>query len=209
MSDSQIELPIGGWTPFTTIDYPGHLAAVIYCQGCPWRCSYCHNGKLRPFVPGEISWADVRKKLEARQGWIEAVVFSGGEPTAHPQLTTAMDDVHSLGFKVGLHTAGIYPAGLEKVLPHVDWVGMDVKAPFGPKYEAITGVKASEHLAFESLLILIASKKPFQLRTTMDPDHLTAADLLEIDRVLDGWGVPPTVNQRMRTAEEVGRKFEL
>lgn len=45
---SDIVLQVGGITPFTTIDFPGRLAAVIFCQGCPWRCQYCHNRHLLP-----------------------------------------------------------------------------------------------------------------------------------------------------------------
>ncbi len=154
-----------------------------------------------------MRWAEILQKLRLQKGFVEAVVFSGGEPTAHPGLADAMDEVRALGYRVGLHTAGIYPDALQGVLPHVDWVGMDIKAPFGPKYEAITGIEAAEHQAFESLLILLSSRKPFQLRTTMDPRFLTADDLLEINRMLGDWGVPPVVDQCVRCANELGYDF--
>src|SRR5450759_6030856 len=43
-------LCIGGLTPLSLSDWPGQLAAVVFCQGCPWRCGYCHNPHLIPPV---------------------------------------------------------------------------------------------------------------------------------------------------------------
>ena len=73
-------LRVGGLTPLSTTDYPGELAAVVFCQGCPWRCGYCHNPHLLS-VRGasEIAWVDVLAFLRRRQGLLDAVVFSGGE----------------------------------------------------------------------------------------------------------------------------------
>ena len=87
-------LRVGGLTRLSASDYPGKLAAVVFCQGCAWRCSYCHNRGLLPFrkspFPGEIAWAEVLAFLEKRRGLLDAVVFSGGEPTMQPGLAAAM-----------------------------------------------------------------------------------------------------------------------
>ncbi|MBI3069525.1 MAG: 4Fe-4S cluster-binding domain-containing protein, partial [Betaproteobacteria bacterium] len=74
-------LRVGGLVPLTTTDYPGRLAAVVFCQGCPWRCGYCHNPHLLPARrTAPIAWHAVRDFLERRRGLLDAVVFSGGEP---------------------------------------------------------------------------------------------------------------------------------
>ena len=113
----------------TTLDYPGHLACVLFCQGCAWRCSYCHNPELiRARVPTDISWQQVLSFLRKRRGLLEAVVFSGGEATLQKSLPDAMRKVRELGFKVGLHSAGIKPGAFRRILPLCDWVGFDVKA---------------------------------------------------------------------------------
>ena len=53
-------LRIGGITPLTSIDFPGRLAAVLYCQGCPWRCGYCHNPELLDATtPATVPWPEV------------------------------------------------------------------------------------------------------------------------------------------------------
>ena len=117
-------LRVGGLTPLSTTDWPGMLAAVVFCQGCPWRCGYCHNPDLIPARGDhEIPWEDVLAFLRRRQGLLDGVVFSGGEPTAQAGLADAMREVRALGFKIGLHTGGMYPQRLAAVLPLVDWVG--------------------------------------------------------------------------------------
>ena len=71
-------LRVGGFVPLTTLDYPGRLACVLFCQGCAWRCRYCHNPALLcPRGEQEVPWAEVRAFLRRRQGLLDAVVFSG------------------------------------------------------------------------------------------------------------------------------------
>jgi pyruvate formate lyase activating enzyme len=150
-------LRIGGITRLSASDYPGKLAAVLFCQGCAWRCTYCHNTHLLEKKSArEIPWADILAFLEKRQGLLDAVVFSGGEPTLQPALGQAMREVKTLGYLVGLHTAGIVPGRLEQVLPLVDWVSMDLKAPF-EQHERITQVPGSGARAKRSMELLLAS----------------------------------------------------
>ena len=167
------ELKVGGYTKFTSTDYPGELAAVVFVQGCPWRCGYCHNPHLQP-RDGEpaIAWRDLLAFLAGRAGMLDAVVFSGGEPTIDPALEEAMRSVKALGFKVGLHTAGIYPARLEQVLPLVDWVGLDIKTSFDA-YDAITGASGSAQAAHAAARLVIESGVPYEFRTTVHPKLTT------------------------------------
>jgi pyruvate formate lyase activating enzyme len=150
-------LRLGGLTPLSASDYPDKLAAVVFCQGCAWRCSYCHN----PHLLGkrserEIAWADVVSFLRRRRGLLDAVVFSGGEPTLQASLASAMRDAKALGYLVGLHTAGIVPRRLKEILPLVDWVSMDLKTDFHRHHE-ITGVANSGERARQSYELIRAS----------------------------------------------------
>jgi pyruvate formate lyase activating enzyme len=175
-------LAIGGLQPFTTIDYPGALAAVVFVQGCPWRCGYCHNPHLQPRrtaadAPGP-SWAALRPWLARRLGLIDAVVFSGGEPTLDPALPAAMAEVRALGLKVGLHTAGIYPQRLADALPLADWVGLDLKAPpADAAHDRVTGVRGSAAALRRSLALLAASGVAHECRSTVHPALHDAAAL--------------------------------
>jgi pyruvate formate lyase activating enzyme len=176
-------LQVGGLTPFTSIDYPGQLAAVVFVQGCPWRCAYCHNPHLQP-RQGESArpWPEVLAWLERRVGLVDAVVFSGGEPTTDPGLAAAMTDARSLGLAIGLHTAGIYPRRLAQVLPLIDWIGFDVKAPLSrPRLlDRVVGLRTSTPAVRDSLLAVLGSGVACECRTTAHPALLSDGDLLQI-----------------------------
>jgi pyruvate formate lyase activating enzyme len=169
---------VGGVVPFSTTDWPGRLAAVVFAQGCPWRCGYCHNPHLIPSQGAdERDWESVRAWLETRRGLLEAVVFSGGEPTAQPGLAEALRGVRDMGFRTGLHTGGMYPRRLPTLLPHLDWVGLDVKAPRAD-YRRVTGVDGSGLGAFVALALLQQAGVAHEVRTTVHFD-LTPPDALE------------------------------
>jgi len=192
-------LRVGGLTPLSTTDWPGMLAAVVFCQGCPWRCGYCHNPDLiPPRGENEIPWEDVLAFLRRRQGLLDGVVFSGGEPTLQPELADAMREVCALGFKIGLHTGGAYPRRLAEVLPLVDWVGLDAKAPFAD-YARITGVDGSGERAQSSLESVLASGVAHEIRTTVHPALLADADVVDLAQDLSARGVKHYVIQAFRS----------
>jgi len=192
-------LRVGGLTPISTTDWPGMLAAVVFCQGCPWRCGYCHNPDLIPARgDSEIPWDEVLAFLRRRQGLLDGVVFSGGEPTLQARLADAMRQVRALGFKIGLHTAGMYPQRLAQVLPLVDWVGMDVKAPFAA-YPRITGAAGSGARAEAGLQQLLSSGVEHEIRTTVHPALLDDAEVVGLAHDLAGRGVRHYVIQAFRS----------
>jgi len=193
------QLSVGGVEPFTATDYPGQIAAVVFVQGCAWRCGYCHNPHLQPRTRhGAIQWDDLVALLERRVGLIDAVVFSGGEPTTDPALADAMEHVRTMGFKIGLHSGGIHPRRLGQVLPRTDWVGLDVKAPF-ENYERITRVRGSGHQARDSLEAVLDSGVDYECRTTLHPSLLPAADILSLARTLAGMKVKRYALQLFRS----------
>ena len=194
-------LSIGGFIPFSTLDFPGHLAAVIFCQGCPWRCGYCHNPHLSDFqVKPLLSWHKVESFLQRRQGLLDAVVFSGGEPTSQKGLLEAIQCARNLGFKVALHTAGVNSKILAKLLPYLDWVGFDIKAPFA-RYAMITGVRDSGEHPKKSAKLILESGIAHEFRTTVHPKLLNEKVLLELATTLADLGVQRYVLQDCRTAD--------
>lgn len=192
------KLRVGGLERYSTVDWPGELAATVFCQGCSWDCRYCHNQGLRgTHGPEDIPWTDVYAFLQGRRGLLDAVVFSGGEPLLQADLPGAIAAVRELGFKIGLHTGGCAPDRFEELLPELDWVGFDIKAPFA-EYEAITGVAQSGAKARESLQMLLASGKAFDLRTTVHPRLLDKAALARLNADLASLGCGPTREQPFR-----------
>lgn len=201
-SDGADGLAIAGLTRMSTCDWPDHLVATVFAQGCPWRCTYCHNQAIiDPRTPGVVPWSQVRALLAARRGLLDGVVFSGGEPTRQLALLDAVQEVRAAGYGVGLHTGGAYPRRLARVLPWVDWVGLDIKAP-ARLYRAITqvgGPTTSADAAFESLRLVLGSGVDVQVRTTVDPTVLTEEDVAELSTVLADLGVRDHVLQEVRT----------
>jgi pyruvate formate lyase activating enzyme len=180
---------VGGLTPLTSIDFPGRLAAVLFCQGCPWRCGYCHNPDLLdPAVPAAVPWAQVWSFLKRRRGLLDGVVFSGGEPTLQAALPDALREVRSLGFETALHTGGMYPERLATALPQLDWVGLDIKGPWR-RMDAITGAQGSAARLLASLKHVLASGVGHECRTTWHPGLFGADELLALADELAMLGV--------------------
>jgi len=185
------DLRLGGLARLSSCDWPGELVATLFCQGCPWRCPYCHNTHLLcATAPTALTWDDALAFLDTRRGLLDGVVFSGGEPTLQAALPDAIALVRAMGFKIGLHTAGPFPDRLERVLPLVDWVGFDVKAPFAD-YDRLTGVSGSGEKARDSLVRLLAAGTPRDIRITADPAWADEATLARLRADLAALGAEP------------------
>ncbi|MYM27552.1 anaerobic ribonucleoside-triphosphate reductase activating protein [Duganella sp. CY15W] len=191
-------LRVGGYTPFSATEFPGLLSAVVFVQGCPWRCGYCQNPHLQERTrESPIAWKDVMTTLERRSGLLDAVVFCGGEPTMDPALEDAIQQVRAMGFKVGLETACIYPDRLRDVLPLLDWIGFDVKTTFD-SYAGITGVGGSGEPVRECVAAILDSGVAYECRTTVHPDQLPPERLVALAHMLAAMGVNNYVLQEFR-----------
>lgn len=190
------EIQIGGLVSFTTIDYPGKLAAVIFLVGCPLRCAYCSNPHLLDVRDGEYEPEKVFNWLKERVGKLEAVVFSGGEALMQGDAVLEyMQRVKKLGFKIGLHTNGFYPETLKRASDTVDWIGLDYKATRN-KYPELVGQNIAHDHMIKSLSIWLDTGKDFEVRITCDPRHITKLDLLEIVNDLNERGVKKIAIQK-------------
>lgn len=188
-----------GLVPFTSIDFPGLLAAVVFFKGCPLRCPFCHNPDLQENDgKSEMAWAEVIAFLKSRKGKLDGVIFSGGEPLMQPDIVDLAKQVKELGFKVGVHTSGVYPDKLREMVPYLDWVGLDIKAPWN-KYDALSGRPNIADKVKESLKFLLAQGIKFEARTTCDPRNLIPQDILIIAQELKNLGVKTYALQKYRT----------
>jgi len=191
-------LRVGGFVPFTSTDYPDALAAVVFCQGCPWHCGYCHNPHLvAPHSDDERDFGRILAWLGERRGLLDAVVFSGGEPTAQAALPDAIAAVRAMGFAIGLHTGGAYPRRLARVLRDVDWIGLDVKAPIAD-YATVTGVPGSGVTALASLDAMLAAGAAYEVRTTVHPTLTPPAALERLADLLAARGIQRWILQPFR-----------
>ncbi len=203
MSDFKKNLLIGDVQTFSIVDFPSHIAAVAFLQGCPWRCPFCYNKGLQSLeqVP-DPQWTFEKffKFIERRKGFLDAVVFSGGEPLVQDGLFDAIQKVKELGYIIGLHTGGYRPDALKKVLPLLDWIGLDIKGP-KKKYKILTGGFDAYGNVQKSLQILVDCGTKFECRTTCDPRTLNIEDLFEIGHFLKQMNVKEYYLQKYRPVE--------
>lgn len=188
---------IGGVESFTTVDFPGRLAAVLFCLGCPLRCPYCHNVALQDFKGKPfISWETFLEFLQDRKKLLDGVVFSGGEPLSQPDLFDGMKQIKDMGYEIGLHTSGVSKERLKQVIPLLDWVGFDVKVPFDDYEKRIP--HSNGRVIEESLDMLLASGVDTEVRTTLDPRLISEDELLSLAKKLSDKGVKTYAIQEYR-----------
>lgn len=179
---------IGGFQPLSLSDYPEKTCAVVFTQGCPFRCHYCHNPELIPMTSTEeCSEEQILEELRKRKPLLDAVCVTGGEPTVQPDLKHFLQKVKDLGYLVKLDTNGVHPRLLQSILEAnlVDYVAMDIKQVFSA-YETVIDVPAEQisMQIMESQSILGNSPIAHEFRTTVWGDVHTKENLLDIARQL-------------------------
>ncbi len=179
-------MKIGGFVKFSLIDYPGKVAAVIFTQGCNFRCPYCHNPQLvyPELFTDPVSFESIFDFLKERRGLLDGVVFCGGEPTLQEDLLEIICKVRSLGYAVKLDTNGSNPDILAKVLPYIDYAAMDIKAPFGDAYARVCGVTINDYEIRRSMLLIRAAGLAYEFRTTFDLKYISIEGIGKIKKML-------------------------
>ena len=180
---------IGGLEKLTLLDYPEHLAAIIFTQGCNFRCHYCYNPLLvlpregkneknkKEEDPSNILLEDLFLFLKERFGRLEGVVITGGEPTLHPDLPDFIKRIKAIGYLVKLDTNGTNPEMLAGLIKDglIDYIAMDIKAPLN-RYEEIVSASVNCKNLEKSVKIIMDSGLPYEFRTTVVPGLLAADD---------------------------------
>ena len=149
------------------VDFPGKLAAVFFLTGCNFKCGFCHNAALMGRVDAAgLPWTEVERICRKfRDNWVEGAVVTGGEPTLNPGVFQVVEKLREWEFAIKLDTNGSRPQVLEKLLPQVDYVAMDVK--FAPAdYPARAGFADVAALT-ESIRLIREQAKAYEFRTTV------------------------------------------
>ena len=160
-------MKIAGLQKLTLLDYPEHLACIVFTQGCNFNCGYCQNSELINFNSDDlIDENEVLEFLKKRVGILSGVVISGGEPTIQKDLIDFIKKVKSLGYKVKLDTNGTNPEILKKLIDNelIDYIAMDIKHTF-TKYEIVTCSKILKEAIQKS--IKLVKTIPHEFRTTI------------------------------------------
>lgn len=175
--------------PTSLIEYPGHIATVLYVGGCNFRCPYCYNVDLvlRPAQLPDIEPSEVLQRLEARHGFVDGVVITGGEPTLQPDLAAFLTDLRRLGLAIKLDTNGYRPDVLQACLQQgiVDYVAMDIKSS-PAKYEQAAGVAVDVERLRQSIELLLHADIEYEFRTTVVPGLIDLPDVQAIVGLIAG-----------------------
>jgi pyruvate formate lyase activating enzyme len=170
---------IGGFVKQSLMDYPGKVAAVVFTQGCNFRCGYCHNPQLvlpELFLNNpEYIPLNIISYLKERKNWLDGVVVTGGEPTIHKDLPEFLKEIKALGYSVKLDTNGSNPYMLERIVKDklADYIAMDIKIPLEDgMYAKIIGISDVNEITeniLASVLVLKNAQIDGEFRTTSIP----------------------------------------
>lgn len=173
-------MKISGLMKMTLLDFPGQVACTVFLAGCNFRCPFCHNGSLVRGGEVEISREELLTFLKKRQGVLDGVCITGGEPLMNREVADLAREIKSLGYLVKLDTNGSYPERLGEMLSSglVDYVAMDIKnSPEG--YQKACGAQIDIENIKKSIEIIKSSGVRHEFRTTVVKGIHTAADISE------------------------------
>lgn len=176
-------MKIGGLHKFSLIDFPQNTSAIIFTQGCNFKCPFCHNPELvlPSLFTNDYSEDEILTFLKKRKGLLDGVVITGGEPTIQKNLKQFLKKIKKIGFLIKLDTNGSNPDVLKKLinLQLTDYIAMDIKAPYN-KYKLLSGIEINTSNIKKSIQIIENSGVSYEFRTTVIPNYLNADDLMDI-----------------------------
>lgn len=184
-----------GFIENSLLEWDNHVSAVAVAGGCNLRCPYCHSWRyvtglndLKPLDAGVI--IDLLKR---QAGWIDGVVFTGGEPTMQPGLRDLMAEVKAMGVETKLHTNGTRPKVIGTLLREelVDCLSLDYKAPLDSRFFAAAGIPENADLLAkvkDSFALAADSGIDREYHTTLDPQVATPEILAEMAAALEPGG---------------------
>ncbi len=189
---------IHGLQKLTLLDYPGKVACTVFLAGCNLRCPFCHNSELldAAAAPPVMDDAELLAFLKKRQGMLDGVAFTGGEPLLRPELPELLKRVHALGYPVKLDTNGTLPDRLERVILDglVDYVAMDVKnSP--ARYAETCGLETMDlSPVYASIELLLTGPTDYEFRTTVTEELHDEASIAALGPMIAGakrWFLQP------------------
>ena len=186
---------IAGFQRLTLLDYPGKIASTVFTVGCNFRCPFCHNPELVECITRDIKRDNTEKDffnfLKKRQGKLEGICITGGEPTIQLDIIEFIKKVKKLGYLVKLDTNGTRPDVLKKIIDQklIDYIAMDIKNQ-PKKYLETAGIKGGNKLLLDKIKLSVDLIKNSQLlyefRTTVVPGIHNEKDFLEIAKWIKG-----------------------
>ena len=182
-------MKIQGLQKMTLLDYPGRVACTVFLGGCDFRCPFCHNFELvEGPLPVALEEDEFFAFLGKRQGLLDGVAITGGEPCLRSDLPEFIARIREEGFDVKLDTNGSHPEMLGRLLEGdlVNYVAMDIKNSPG-KYAQTIGLGEFDlGPVRESAELLMRGGVPYEFRTTVVRELHEEQDFEEIGAWING-----------------------
>jgi pyruvate formate lyase activating enzyme len=180
---------IAGIEDITTIDWIDHISMSIFFQGCSFNCGFCHNPELIPHIEGKLSLVDVQNQMDIAKdtGIIDSIIMTGGEPMCFPdEVMKLAIYAKSLGFDVMLNTNGFAYSAIERIVPALDYIAMDIKTSLDPqRYSEITDTITNSDILIHNIIETLGINIPKEVRTTVIPEVTTIKDIWKIARSIE------------------------
>jgi pyruvate formate lyase activating enzyme len=194
-----LKIRVGSLLDLSTIDYPGHTTFMLFCSGCNFRCPFCQNASLVSLNSGgEIDLKVVEERVQANIGFLDALGFTGGEPTLQPKPVIALCEwAKARSLKTFLNTNGSNPRLIDEMARRglIDYVAMDVKAPFKKEaYGRVASLRGNVLKVManiqESIAVCERAGLPLEIRTTIVPTLIDdEKSIREIAKTIRGYGI--------------------
>lgn len=181
---------IQGFQKLTLLDYPGKMACTVFTSGCNLRCPFCHNSRLviNASTEGEFTVEEILEYLKKRQGILDGVAITGGEPLLHKDIDVFIEQVRALGFLIKLDTNGTFPERLKDLVGRglIDYVAMDIKnSPEG--YSETVGIGGYDISKIqESIAFLLEGNVDYEFRTTVVRELHSVFSIEGIGKIIKG-----------------------
>lgn len=177
-----------GLDKMSLLDYEDKISCVLFYKACNFRCPFCHNGLTVLEAEDEILFDAALDYLKTRKGLIDAVVFTGGEPTLEPRLKEHIQKVKELGFLIKLDTNGTNPNILKDLIDSnlLDYVAMDIKNS-EEKYPLTIGMKSIDMDKIkQSIDVIMNSGVDYEFRTTLVHEFHQLEDMDGLGKLIKG-----------------------
>ncbi|MBO7178914.1 MAG: anaerobic ribonucleoside-triphosphate reductase activating protein [Clostridia bacterium] len=180
---------IKGFQKLTLLDYPGKTACTVFTGGCNFRCPFCHNaGLVTKMDPEIIPESEVFEHLKKRQGILDGIAITGGEPLLQGDIEEFLKKAREYDYAIKLDTNGSFPEKLKSIIEKglCDYVAMDIKNS-KEKYPETVGISTFDISPIEeSVEILKQGNVPFEFRTTVTKNFHTIIDIENIGKWIAG-----------------------
>lgn len=173
---------IAGFDKVSLTNYPGLVACTIFTNNCNFKCPFCQNGTLAKGIEkSRISEDEIFNYLKKREGLIDGICISGGEPTIQKDLVDFIKKLRAFKIKIKLDTNGSNPEIVKYLIDNnlIDYVAMDIKNTF-KKYDDTSGTKVDLAKIKETIKILKNSEIDYEFRTTIIREYHSLDDIKSI-----------------------------